>query len=70
MFGLNAVVNMSFHRVMLSDMLVVGLNQNIESAKVKLAHHQVTVNLEIDQDKLTLIKAHHEGLGGFPRGTQ
>ena len=47
-----------------------GLNQHIESAKVKLTHPQVTVHLEIDQDKLTLIKARHEGLGGFPIGTQ
>ncbi|AJJ10013.1 tRNA sulfurtransferase ThiI [Yersinia rohdei] len=47
-----------------------GLNQHIESAKVKLTHPQVTVHLEVDQDKLTLIKARHEGLGGFPIGTQ
>lgn len=47
-----------------------GLNQHIESAKVKLSHPQVTVHLEVDQDKLTLIKARHEGLGGFPIGTQ
>lgn len=47
-----------------------GLNQHIESAKVKLTHPQVTVHLEVDQGKLTLIKARHEGLGGFPIGTQ
>ncbi|CNH14758.1 tRNA uracil 4-sulfurtransferase ThiI [Yersinia pekkanenii] len=47
-----------------------GLNQHIESAKVKLTHPQVTVHLEVDQDKLTLVKARHEGLGGFPIGTQ
>ncbi|MEY4475732.1 MAG: thiamine biosynthesis protein [Pseudomonadota bacterium] len=47
-----------------------GLNQYIESAKVNLTRPQVTVHLEIDQDKLTLIKARHEGLGGFPIGTQ
>ncbi len=47
-----------------------GLNQHIESAKVNLTRPQVTVHLEIDQDKLTLIKARHEGLGGFPIGTQ
>jgi tRNA uracil 4-sulfurtransferase len=47
-----------------------GLNQHIESAKVRLTHPQVTVHLEVDQDKLTLIKVRHEGLGGFPVGTQ
>ncbi len=30
----------------------------------------MTVNLEVDQDKLILVKARHEGLGGFPIGTQ
>lgn len=40
-----------------------GLNQHIESAKVNLTRPQVTVNLEVDQDKLTLVKARHEGLG-------
>ncbi|WP_016675477.1 tRNA uracil 4-sulfurtransferase ThiI, partial [Yersinia pestis] len=47
-----------------------GLNQHIESAKVNLTRPQVTVNLEVDQDKLILVKARHEGLGGFPIGTQ
>ncbi|MBI6548792.1 tRNA uracil 4-sulfurtransferase ThiI [Xenorhabdus lircayensis] len=47
-----------------------GLNQHIESAKVKLTQPNVTVNLEIDQDKLILVKARHEGIGGFPIGTQ
>ncbi|MDC9605109.1 tRNA uracil 4-sulfurtransferase ThiI [Xenorhabdus griffiniae] len=47
-----------------------GLNQHIESAKVKLTKPDVTVNLEIDQDKLILVKARHEGIGGFPIGTQ
>ncbi|MCA6219763.1 tRNA uracil 4-sulfurtransferase ThiI [Photorhabdus antumapuensis] len=47
-----------------------GLNQHIESAKVKLNHPDVTVNLEIDQDVLILVKARYEGIGGFPIGTQ
>lgn len=47
-----------------------GLNQFVQSAKVKLTKPDVTVNLEIDQDKLLLIKGRYEGIGGFPLGTQ
>lgn len=47
-----------------------GLNQRIESASVKLTQPDVTVRIDIDQDKMLLIKARHEGLGGYPIGTQ
>ncbi|WP_301098586.1 tRNA uracil 4-sulfurtransferase ThiI [Otariodibacter sp.] len=47
-----------------------GLNQRIESAKVKLKNPDVTVRIDIDQDKMLLIKARHEGIGGYPIGTQ
>lgn len=47
-----------------------GLNQHIDSAKVKLKNPDVTVNIEIEDDKMILIKARHEGLGGFPMSTQ
>lgn len=47
-----------------------GLNQHIESAKVQLKNPDVTVLLEIDQDKLLLIKERFEGVGGFPMSTQ
>lgn len=47
-----------------------GLNQHIETAKVKLKHPDVTVQLEIDGDILRLVQARYEGLGGFPIGTQ
>lgn len=47
-----------------------GLNQHIESARVKLTHPDVTVNLEIENDRLLLVKHRSEGLGGFPVGTQ
>lgn len=47
-----------------------GLNQAVESAKVQLKNPQVTVNIEIDHDKLNQIIARHKGLGGFPLGTQ
>ncbi|PWC15014.1 tRNA 4-thiouridine(8) synthase ThiI [Brenneria roseae subsp. americana] len=47
-----------------------GLNQHIETARVNLSSPQVTVHLEIDQDRLLLINARYEGIGGFPIGTQ
>lgn len=47
-----------------------GLNQAVESAKVKLKNPDVTVNVEVDGDKLNQIIARYKGLGGFPLGTQ
>ncbi|OBU03748.1 tRNA uracil 4-sulfurtransferase ThiI [Morganella psychrotolerans] len=47
-----------------------GLNQHIASAKVKLTHPDVTVNLEVEDDKLILVVRRLEGIGGFPIGTQ
>ncbi|EPH0094154.1 tRNA uracil 4-sulfurtransferase ThiI [Pluralibacter gergoviae] len=47
-----------------------GLNQHIETAKVKLTNPDVTVNLEIENDRLLLVKGRYEGIGGYPIGTQ
>ncbi|OAE07577.1 tRNA uracil 4-sulfurtransferase ThiI [Pantoea sp. OXWO6B1] len=47
-----------------------GLNQHIDSATVQLKKPQVTVNLEVEENRLTLVTARYEGLGGFPIGTQ
>ena len=47
-----------------------GLNQHIETASVKLTKPDVTVRIDIDNDKMLLVKARHEGLGGDPIGTQ
>lgn len=47
-----------------------GLNQHIESAKVQLKNPDVTVRIEIENDKMMLVKARHEGLGGYPMSTQ
>ncbi|MDL4913536.1 MAG: tRNA uracil 4-sulfurtransferase ThiI [Enterobacterales bacterium endosymbiont of Blomia tropicalis] len=47
-----------------------GLNQHIETAKVQLTKPEVTVNLEVEENRLTLVTARYEGLGGFPVGTQ
>ena len=47
-----------------------GLNQHIESAHVKLTQPDVTIRIDIEHDKMLLVKARHEGLGGYPIGTQ
>ena len=47
-----------------------GLNQYVASSKVKLTRPDITVNLEIDKDKLLLVKGRYDGIGGFPTGTQ
>lgn len=47
-----------------------GLNQHVASAKVKLTRPDVTVNLEIEDSTLLLVKGRYEGIGGFPIGTQ
>lgn len=47
-----------------------GLNQHIESASVKLTNPDVTVRIDIEHDKMLLVKARHQGLGGYPIGTQ
>ncbi|MFU2078306.1 tRNA uracil 4-sulfurtransferase ThiI [Avibacterium endocarditidis] len=47
-----------------------GLNQHIASAKVKLSKPDITVRIDIEDDKMMLVKARHTGLGGYPIGTQ
>ncbi|HHF7299172.1 TPA: tRNA uracil 4-sulfurtransferase ThiI [Haemophilus influenzae] len=47
-----------------------GLNQYIESAKVRLKNPDVTVRIDIEDDKMMLVKARHAGIGGYPIGTQ
>ncbi|MDP8099414.1 tRNA uracil 4-sulfurtransferase ThiI [Pasteurella atlantica] len=47
-----------------------GLNQRIESAKVKLTKPDVTVRVDIDHDKMQFIRERYQGLGGYPIGTQ
>jgi len=46
------------------------LKQHIKNTKVNLTNPQIKIELVIDQDKLTLIRARYKGLGGFPIGTQ
>ncbi|WP_100753261.1 tRNA uracil 4-sulfurtransferase ThiI [Vibrio salilacus] len=47
-----------------------GINQSIESASVKLRRPDVTINLEVVNEKLNQVIARYKGLGGFPLGTQ
>lgn len=47
-----------------------GLNQLVESAKVSLKNPDVTIKLELKDDKLQVITANHKGLGGMPIPTQ
>ncbi|PKG86344.1 tRNA 4-thiouridine(8) synthase ThiI [Colwellia sp. 75C3] len=47
-----------------------GLNQAVESAKVKLKNPDVTIRLEIKNKDLFIVTQRHIGLGGFPIATQ
>ncbi len=47
-----------------------GLNQHNETAGVKLKQPDVTVHLEITEDKLFVVETLRLGLGGFPLGSQ
>jgi len=47
-----------------------GLNQAVESSKVKLSKPDVTIHLEIKNEKLFIVTERHKGLGGFPIATQ
>ncbi|WP_371372863.1 tRNA uracil 4-sulfurtransferase ThiI [Thalassotalea aquiviva] len=47
-----------------------GLNQNVESARVQLKKPDVTIRIDVKDDKLYIISETHKGLGGFPIATQ
>lgn len=47
-----------------------GLNQNFETGGVDLTTPQQTIRIEVRHDKLFVIEERHEGIGGFPLGTQ
>ncbi len=46
------------------------LQQHVPSARVNLTCPQIVLNLEICHNRLILVKARYQGLGGFPVGTQ
>ena len=62
--------NHDFTSIELERYVGGGLNQAVESASVKLKNPEVTVKIEVAQDKLNQVLARHKGLGGFPLGTQ
>ncbi|GAB2188451.1 tRNA 4-thiouridine(8) synthase ThiI [Sessilibacter sp. MAH1] len=47
-----------------------GLNQYSEAAGVRLKDPDITVNLEIKNDTVYVVRDRKSGLGGFPLGTQ
>jgi len=59
-----------FNSIKVEQYVGGGLNQSIESAKVKLSKPDVTVHLEIKNEKLFIVTHRHKGLGGFPIATQ
>lgn len=46
------------------------LLQDTEAASVSLKHPDVLVQAEIRNQKIHVVKKHHEGIGGFPLGSQ
>ncbi len=46
-----------------------GLNQHCDTAGVQLRKPDVTVRLEVLDDKLYVVSQRHEGLGGYPLGS-
>jgi len=47
-----------------------GLNQNFPNGGVNLSKPEQTIRIEVRHDKLFVIEDRHEGLGGFPLGSQ
>ena len=47
-----------------------GLNQHTEAAGVDVHKPEVWVELEVVDDRLYIVTERHQGLGGFPLGTQ
>lgn len=62
--------NHEFNSLKVEQYVGGGLNQAVESAKVKLKNPDVTVYLEIKNKDLFIVTQRHIGLGGFPIATQ
>jgi thiamine biosynthesis protein ThiI len=45
-----------------------GLHQHCETGGVDLHHPEITVRLEVRDDRMFIVNRRHEGLGGFPLG--
>lgn len=59
-----------FNSIKVEQYVGGGLNQQVESARVKLTKPDVTVYLEIKNENLFIVTERHKGLGGFPIATQ
>ncbi|SEK53047.1 [ThiS-adenylate] sulfurtransferase [Colwellia chukchiensis] len=59
-----------FNSIKVEQYVGGGLNQQVESARVKLSKPDVTVHLEIKNDTLFIVTERHKGMGGFPIATQ
>jgi len=62
--------NHDFNSLKVEQYVGGGLNQHVETAKVKLKNPDVTIRLEIKNEKLFIVTQRHKGLGGFPIATQ
>ncbi|KGJ87152.1 tRNA uracil 4-sulfurtransferase ThiI [Colwellia psychrerythraea] len=62
--------NHDFNSLKVEQYVGGGLNQAVESAKVKLKNPDVTIHLEIKNKDLFIVTQRHQGLGGFPIATQ
>lgn len=47
-----------------------GLNQQTEASGVNLHHPDITINIEIKNKYYFLVLSRHEGIGGYPLGSQ
>jgi len=62
--------NHDFNSLKVEQYVGGGLNQAVDSAKVKLKNPDVTIRLEIKNKDLFVVTQRHQGLGGFPIATQ
>ncbi len=62
--------NHDFNSLKVEQYVGGGLNQAVESAKVKLKNPDVTIRIEIKNKDLFIVTQRHLGLGGFPIATQ
>ena len=62
--------NHDFNSLKVEQYVGGGLNQHVESAKVKLKNPDVTIHLEIKNENLFIVTHRHKGMGGFPIATQ
>ncbi|AWB58855.1 MULTISPECIES: tRNA uracil 4-sulfurtransferase ThiI [unclassified Colwellia] len=59
-----------FNSIKVEQYVGGGLNQQVESARVKLSKPDFTVHLEIKNENLFIVTERHKGMGGFPIATQ